>query len=202
MKWAEDNLNVEVIERHLWTDSQCVLKWMTTPKHLSVFVENRLKEIRMCDEINTEENPADLLTRGKSFPEVQSSLLWWNGPDWLITQIWPTWNVPTITPGELSKIESEVKGQETLHEMSCVAEKEEEVVAQLPFGLEIESFSSLTSVLRITAWALRFINKTRKKTSCKGFLTAEEIKEAELLWCKRVQSIEFHSTNVCLQSLM
>ena len=30
----------------LWTDSQCILHWLKTKKLLSVFVENRLKEIR------------------------------------------------------------------------------------------------------------------------------------------------------------
>ena len=29
----------------LWTDSQCVLKWISTSKDLSVFVKNRIVEI-------------------------------------------------------------------------------------------------------------------------------------------------------------
>ena len=46
-------------------------------------------EIQMSTEpsqwqhVSTEENPADLCTRGANPSELADSPLWWNGPDWL-----------------------------------------------------------------------------------------------------------------------
>ena len=53
------------------------------------FVANRIGEIQMFTEpsqwqhVFTEENPADLCTRGATPSELADSPLWWNGPDWL-----------------------------------------------------------------------------------------------------------------------
>ena len=50
---------------------------------------NRIGEIQMFTEpsqwqyVFTEENPADLCTRGATPSELADSPLWWNGPDWL-----------------------------------------------------------------------------------------------------------------------
>ena len=76
LKWIEHGLSIDIDEKHLWTDSQCVLYWLKSVKPLSVFVENRIKEISEKTNmsyhyINTNENPADLLTRGKTFSEIK-----------------------------------------------------------------------------------------------------------------------------------
>ena len=88
----------------LWNDSQCVLHWLKTKKLLSVFVENRLKVIRNGNItlrfVISEDNPADLATRGISAQELSESQLWWQGPKWLRDPetSWPTWNIPEINP--------------------------------------------------------------------------------------------------------
>ncbi len=76
MKWIEKGMRLKLSEKHIWTDSQCVLKWMTCSKLLSVFVENRLQEVRNSNDIqfhyiSTHENPSDLLTRGKCLAEIR-----------------------------------------------------------------------------------------------------------------------------------
>ena len=53
----------------VFTDSLYVLHWLSTKKPLPLFVTNRLKEItvleRVCfRHVPSEENPADLVTRG------------------------------------------------------------------------------------------------------------------------------------------
>ncbi|XP_065896198.1 uncharacterized protein [Dysidea avara] len=69
------------------------LKFVTSELHLqskkplSAFVTNRLKEIKSLKEVtfkhvSSEDNPADLATRGKSPRELTSSI-WWMGPTWL-----------------------------------------------------------------------------------------------------------------------
>ena len=44
-------LRIKISERILWSDSQCVLHWLKTSKPLSVFVENRIREICMEKDI-------------------------------------------------------------------------------------------------------------------------------------------------------
>ena len=45
-------LGVNVFKRILWSDSQCVLHWLKTRKPLSLFDENRVKEILVEKDIS------------------------------------------------------------------------------------------------------------------------------------------------------
>ena len=44
-----------------------------------------------CKHVRTEENPADMGTRGYYSQELIGSWLWWHGPTWLklYTTLWP-----------------------------------------------------------------------------------------------------------------
>ena len=84
------------IEGKLWTDAQCVLRWINSEKDLSVFVTNRVEEINKDSDIvfgfvSTTENPADVATRGTTVPSLQNDCLWWHGPSWLTApeKEWP-----------------------------------------------------------------------------------------------------------------
>jgi len=83
LKFVLKELHVEVAHTFLFTDSLCVLHWLVTKKPLSVFVTNRLREITALEgvcfrHIPSEENPADIATRGKAPTELPS--MWWKGP--------------------------------------------------------------------------------------------------------------------------
>ena len=79
-----------------WSDSQIVLSWITSKKTLKPFVSNRVSEIRS---VSTEwrycpsaDNPADLLTRGITFDQLNASIQWRHGPTWLnAPSNWPIW---------------------------------------------------------------------------------------------------------------
>lgn len=88
VKYVQQELNVPILEMCIWTDSQCVLKWIKSTKDLSVFVKNRITEIKAHDDVtfryvDTAENPAGSATRGTSFQKLQRNSLWWHGPIWL-----------------------------------------------------------------------------------------------------------------------
>lgn len=61
------------------------------------FLANRIGEIQMhsnpvqWQHVPTDQNPADLCSRGASLLELAESSLWWNGPKWLIkpSREWP-----------------------------------------------------------------------------------------------------------------
>ena len=72
------------ISIHLWSDSQIVLHWITGKTTTNVFVSHRITEIhlsgpdcwRYCP---TQDNPADLLTRGITSLQLKMSTLWKHG---------------------------------------------------------------------------------------------------------------------------
>ena len=85
---VESELKLPVEKKFLWTDSKCVLNWISTKKDLSVFVRNRVLEIKKREDITfeyipTNENPADVATRGTSTKKLIDNRLWWHGPVWL-----------------------------------------------------------------------------------------------------------------------
>ena len=99
-KFVTSELKVPVSKRTILSDSQCVLHGMRTNKPLPVFVQNRLDEIRLEEDIvfgyiPSEQNPADFATRGLSVMEIIGLDLWWHGPAWLKEDksCWPNWNL-------------------------------------------------------------------------------------------------------------
>lgn len=81
MKFVQKHLNITIYGKILWTDSQCVLHWIETKKTLSIFVENRLKEIRSQIDIffkyvSSKENPADVAIRGISVAMLKEHKVW------------------------------------------------------------------------------------------------------------------------------
>lgn len=74
----------------LWSDNTITLGWIQKqPCDLKTFVANRVTKIQNLTEealwqhVPSEENPADLLSRGVSVENLQENDLWWHGPHWL-----------------------------------------------------------------------------------------------------------------------
>jgi len=76
-----EELKIPSLKRKIWIDSTCVLHWLRTDKPLSLFVENRVREIqRQSDSffyVPSNDNPANLPTRGLMVSEIENSRLWW-----------------------------------------------------------------------------------------------------------------------------
>ena len=73
--------SVSNLKQTLMTDSTCVLYWLKTNKPLPLFVENRVKEIQkekdvVCQYVPSDQNPADIPTRGMTVTEISQSKLW------------------------------------------------------------------------------------------------------------------------------
>ena len=98
IKFVQKELKLELTQKHIWIDSQCVINWINSKRALGTFVENRVKEIKQDKHlkvhyISTTENPADIASRGMRSIELKNSKLWWHGPNWLTqsNQEWPEW---------------------------------------------------------------------------------------------------------------
>ena len=88
LKFVLKEFGLESTQIIIWADSKCILNWLKSKKLLSVFVKNRITEITSEKNvefryINTNDNPADLPSRGMSSKELKQSTLWWNGLEWL-----------------------------------------------------------------------------------------------------------------------
>ena len=152
----------------VWTDSSCTLHWIASAKPLSVFVGNRVKEIRAADDLTfrhvpSEDNPADLPTRGCSVLQLEANSLWWNGPHWLADSpsTWPSLQ-PEVTPAVLDIVTLEqkpvprsVRPAEGSHEVQCIVATEpvQSVLLRL-----MKAKSNLQRVLRAVSRCLSFLS--------------------------------------------
>ncbi|GBM83168.1 hypothetical protein AVEN_43666-1 [Araneus ventricosus] len=78
-------LNWKEVKCYYWSDSTTVLAWISREENWSVFVRNRVQEIRKltsplaCNYVVGELNPADFLSIGCPATQLMS-LTWWEGP--------------------------------------------------------------------------------------------------------------------------
>ena len=126
VKFVAKEIDLKTEKKIIWTDSQCVLNWVKTKKPLSVFIKNHMDEIRsepdiIFKHINTNDNPADISTRGESVTDLKSRVLWWKGPEWITSDAknWPTWNIPEVTKETLKKLNWKKRDQKcfTKHQL-------------------------------------------------------------------------------------
>lgn len=169
----------------LWSDSTIVLGWLkTSPNLLKTFVCNRVADIQdltsdaVWRHVPTKFNPADLLSRGTTPQVLKDSVLWWNGPSWLLENenLWPN---PKFCPTELPEFKKESQTFATTVQDS----------------LKFENYSNLTKLERIVAYCLRFrknCSMHREKRIC-GPLTAMEIETSFNLLIKISQFESFRT---------
>lgn len=173
-----------------WSDSQIVLHWLTTTKHLKKFLHNRITEIKSLTQDSewkycpTNDNPADLLTRGISASQLADAKLWYNGPEWInCSTSWPQWTPNTCIL--LTNIDQEENVTNTIevnntHGIHCI--------------LDIMRYSTLTKILRVSSWIYRFIANCRKSRLHRiqsKFITCEELQDATEKWIISAQRISF-----------
>ncbi|KAL2076872.1 hypothetical protein ACEWY4_027539 [Coilia grayii] len=183
-------LNMEIHQLHMWSDSMIVLNWIRSSAHKwKQFVANRVTEIQSLTDpafwshCKGKENPADPPTHGQTVVNLSLSRLWWKGPAFLIScgQEEES-NDETV---DENAVEEELKVSEHLTvQLTTECETVEPV-------LDLQRYSKLKTILRITAWIQRFAGNTRSTTKRHGELTAEEILQAEKYWIRVTQHQSF-----------
>ena len=84
-----------IVSQHAWLDSSVALHWIKGTGEYTQFVGNRVRKIKEKEavvrrHVPTQENPADLASRGR--PVNEENVLWWEGPKWLKDpESWPTY---------------------------------------------------------------------------------------------------------------
>nr|CAD2136894.1 unnamed protein product [Meloidogyne enterolobii] len=167
LNFLQNELKFEKIQATIWTDSQCNIERLNKYEKYDRFTANRITKIRgqyLVKHIASEENPADLCSRGTTPSALQRNIFWWNGPNWL-SESKEFWVDPKFEyiPGT-EKIEEEI--------MEAIIEQE-----PIKKSIIIEKrFSNYWRLIRSLAYAFRFLRKIGIKIRWKGILGAEEIK--------------------------
>ena len=172
-----------------WVDSTNVLYWVRNQsRNFKAFVANRVGEIQRSTNpdqwrhIPGESNPADLPTRGLSASQLSRCQTWTEGPEFL-KEDESTW--PEKLPGDptAKNEEREQRKGDTNPE-------------KLTDRLVPDNYSSLSRLLRATAWIRRFLTncKLPKEQRMNGdALGQNEIYNAETYWIRRAQIEAFPS---------
>ncbi|GFS69858.1 uncharacterized protein TNCV_3101641 [Trichonephila clavipes] len=177
---------------YLWTDSSIVLAWIKKPlAQLKTFVRNRVSIIQELTEsdfwkhVNSENNPADILSRGISPDKIQHCELWWFGPPFLH-------QYKELEPYDITAVEGDDLFLQELKETSdlplCALLKNFE-----PLDI-ISNCSSFTKLQRVIAWCKRFIENARHPM-CRtmGPLKSKELSESLKCIIKNIQRTSFYN---------
>ena len=156
----------------LWSDSVATLRWISGTKQWPIYIENRVKVIRLMNltgsykYVNTKNNPADIISRGAKIKDILNNGLWWHGPKILLSDLT---NIP------------EDQYPSTNNEQ----EVEEVLIANTVDLSWLLRFSSWNKSVRVLAYVQRFINNTKTDTKkITGTLELNEIKETQRILLK------------------
>lgn len=187
------------VECFCWSDSTVVLHWLRKqPCDMKTFVANRVASIQTTTEVSTwahvvsADNPADLLSRGLAMCDFIHSDLWYHGPEWL-TQPQAQWPESKLSLSQetANLIEAECKPMESLVVLRALKSTSESLIYK---------HGSWDKVMRITAYALRFIANCRKKVECRvsgKMLTQADTQAAVDYWVRMVQSENYPKEIEC-----
>ncbi|XP_071581131.1 uncharacterized protein [Temnothorax nylanderi] len=197
-------LTIAIQIYHCWTDSKVTKAWLSQPpSRWKMFVANRVHEVQTLlpnvewHHVPSQQNPADLVSRGVKPENLIQQSLWWTGPDWLklSSDQWPS--------------EPQSNLQESLpEERAHVSVHLVHPCQRWELG---EKFSSWNKLVRVTAYVMRFarraramsclnsVNATAKPASI--LLLPEEINLAREFWLKKVQQMLFPVEYAQLESL-
>jgi len=165
-----------------------VLSWLNSQGiRLKTYVQNRVEQIIELTDVNqwnhvpSEENPADMISRGIPAVELKLSNLWWHGPDWLAVDS-SSWN----------------NSKKLIQERELPEQRKIKlvlIVASTPLDKLFNHYSSWRRLINAVAWFSRFINyiKSRKITNYSSYLTVPELRTAEINILQRVQREGFQS---------
>lgn len=148
------SLKVPIRRIVLYSDSQIVLSWMKkSPGQLQIFVRNRIVEINQTtadftwEYVRSEDNPADIVSRGLFPLALSGNQLWWKGCRDLLQS--------DHQPATFEDIPDE-----ELPEMRTVAVVNLATIEILPV---FSTYSSFRKLQRVVAYVLRFIRNCRSK---------------------------------------
>lgn len=182
----------------LWTDSYTTLCWIKNNRTWKQYIKHRIQAIheltvqewwRFCP---GEYNPADIPSRGLNGENILSSKSWWTGPEFL-TQTEDKWPKSLDTCVDNSECAKEiVKNPLDITHILTNKSHYFHLHSNLDKIIDIERFSTIGKLLRVTAYVLRFIKRIRKcRLEQHVEIQPSEMREAEIMWIRNAQEKHF-----------
>lgn len=188
IKKVQQSFRININQSYYWSDSTIVLNWIKAcPSRWKTFVANRVTTIQNSSDpeqwfhVNTNQNPADLLSRGGTAENLINSSLWWQGPEFL--------SIRNKKDFEDFTILKDVPEQRIVANLSTFE------VLDFPF----ERFSCLSRLQRVTAYCIRFFKVFKYPDSRKSdFLTVSMLNNAldRLICISQMQSFSKEYLNL------
>jgi len=125
--------------------------------------------------VPSQDNPADLISRGADPTTLATSTLWWNGPEWITSDpsTWPVvdFNIPTVN-------------LETRNVHLALNDQHEDFT---------QRFSNLNRLLRVAAYCRQFVYNCRHQLANRQFtaLTTQDLDQTLTSCVKLVQQISY-----------
>ena len=177
---------VVVVEKlYLWSDSEVALAWIKgkDKSKWKSWVQRRVKKIQDRTDpnnwsyVHTSINPADISTRESSGMKIGENNMWWFGPS--LPHKAP---VSSVIPVQVNLVNLEMEKEEVVSQVNA------DSAICIGKCIDVERFSSLQKLLRVTAFVLRFIDAAKAKDRQVGEVTTEETEIALELWIKYEQA--------------
>lgn len=170
---------VEFENIYLWTDSTIVLHWLnTSPQKLKTFVANRVIDIQNSTKIeywrhvHSQDNPADLISRGVTADQLIHNKKWKSGPEWLSAS--DSWPPPFINKSiDVPEIKPEQCFTTISHHNNT-------------FDI-LSKYSSIAKLQRIIAYCLRM----KLKRSTTPYINVHEFQHSMKLIIRLLQKMHF-----------
>ena len=209
---------IEIHRIYCWTDTQIFIGWIRQQtKTWKVWIQNRVNKIRNFLHLNswkfiqTNKNPADIGTRRTKPDSLLSKTLWWKGPSLLNSLQYSFDSCCVCCEGRdaCSFVGCKTSGWEPGDKIDV---EEKRVVVMMKGTVKVvsvinainnvERFSCLERMLRVTTFVLRFCTKLFERLKGKvdklvgvedvmkeTCLTVDELVDAERCWVRYEQTL-------------
>ncbi|GFX73856.1 integrase catalytic domain-containing protein [Trichonephila clavipes] len=174
MKKVKEALNLHITAVQFWSDSTIVISWIhRESRELKTFVANRVSKIHRlssCDQwhhIASEQNPADVLSRGLLPEELRDDSLWWHGLELLLQSAYSTTVI--AEPTQRDDFDCELRVSERTLETSLLNSKNFDFFNHL-----MDLSNNYFKIIHIVSYIYRFIENCRSKVKKRGPLTTSE----------------------------
>lgn len=188
LKQVTQAMKLSMSQVFTWTDSTIVISWLLgETSKWKPFVANRVVEIidntnnRQWYYVKSQDNPADIASRGMYLKDLQNSNLWWKGPKWL-SEHKIDFHKPSCT-----QTDEEMK--KVIHVNLNINNKEEEKENHI--YTQFENYNTLTELLKVITFCKRFLKFRLLAENINNTITTQELEDSLRICIQISQKIDF-----------